>query len=99
MAVLISGLGGVSGFGEGVAERNDDRSSAAIDLTPIFADGLNFYSCTFTEFWVNNNGSITFNGSRSTFTPNVITDTSNSPETTPFFCGCRYAWRRGYGDA
>lgn len=82
---LISGLGGTAGFGEGIVARNDDSSSAELDITSIFADGLNFYGRTFTSLWVNNNGSVTFNGARSTFTPTVITEESNNPEITPFF--------------
>lgn len=82
---LINGLGGEAGFGENVLDRNDDQSSAEIDITPIFEDGLNFFGRQFSSLWVNNNGSVTFNGARSTYTPNVITENNANPEITPFF--------------
>ncbi|ANB33451.1 hypothetical protein M2324_003856 [Rhodovulum sulfidophilum] len=82
---LISGLGGDAGFGENLLARNDDGSTAAVDITSIFEDGLNFFGREFTQLWVNNNGSVTFNGARSTFTPEFITEFSNNPEISPFF--------------
>jgi Ca2+-binding RTX toxin-like protein len=82
---LISGLGGGAGFGENILERNDDASTDSIDITSIFENGLDFYGRVFTSLWVNNNGSITFNGPRGAFTPSVITDNNNNPEITPFF--------------
>jgi hypothetical protein len=85
MAILIAGLGGSAGFGEGLLDRNDDSSTGAIDISSIFENGLNFYGNVFTSLYVNNNGSVTFNAPRSSFTPSVITETSNNPEITPFF--------------
>jgi Ca2+-binding RTX toxin-like protein len=82
---LISGLGGDAGFGENILGRNDDGSSAAVDITSVFENGLNFFGRVFTQLWVNNNGSVTFNGPRGTFTPSVITENSGNPEITPFF--------------
>jgi Ca2+-binding RTX toxin-like protein len=82
---LLSGLGGTAGFGEGELARNDDGSTALIDFTSIFADGLNFFGSVFTGMYVNNNGSITFNAPRSTFTPTAITEVSNNPEISPYF--------------
>lgn len=84
-APLINGLGGDAGFGEDFLARNDDGSTTEIDITPVFEDGLNFFGRQFTSLWVNNNGSVTFNGPRSTFTPNVITENNNNPEITPYF--------------
>ena len=85
MVSLISGLGGTAGFGENVLDRNDDSSTLELDVTSIFEDGLNFFGNVFTSLWVNNNGSVTFNGSRSSFTPSVITANNGNPEITPFF--------------
>ena len=85
MTDLINGLGGNVGFGENILDRNDDRSTNAVDITSIFEGGLNFFGRTFTQLWVNNNGSVTFNGPRSQFTPDVITENSSNPEITPFF--------------
>ncbi|MGJ8545255.1 MAG: nidogen-like domain-containing protein [Sulfitobacter sp.] len=82
---LINGLGGAAGFGENILAANDDRSTGEIDISPIFQDGLNFFGREFTSLWVNNNGSVTFNGPRGTFTPTSITGNNNNPEITPFF--------------
>jgi hypothetical protein len=41
---LINTLGESTGFGTAVLQRNDDGSSSAIDITPIFgSQGLNFF--------------------------------------------------------
>lgn len=82
---LLTDLGGDSEFGENTLIANDDGSTAEIDITPIFEDGLNFFGRDFTSLWINNNGSVTFNGARSTFTPDVIIENNNNPEITPFF--------------
>ncbi|MGC6483844.1 MAG: nidogen-like domain-containing protein [Synechococcus sp.] len=82
---LINNLGGEAGFGENVLDRGDDNSSEEISITSIFENGLNFYGRVFDSLWVNNNGSVTFNGPRSTFTPEVISLNENNPEITPFF--------------
>jgi Ca2+-binding RTX toxin-like protein len=82
---LVRGLGGDFGFGEDFLDRNDDGSTAQIDITPIFEDGLNFFGTVYSGLWINNNGSVTFANPRSTFTPDVITGVSNNPEITPFF--------------
>ncbi|MGO2006650.1 MAG: nidogen-like domain-containing protein, partial [Vreelandella alkaliphila] len=82
---LLSGLGGEAGFGEGILARNDDRSTEELDITSVFEGGLNFFGREFNSLWVNNNGSVTFNGPRGAFTPTVITEDSGNPEITPFF--------------
>lgn len=83
---LISGLGGDAGFGENVLGRNDDASTTEIDISAIFGtEGLSFFGSNFTSLWVNNNGSVTFNDSRSTFTPDAITVASGNPEISPYF--------------
>ena len=82
---LVTGLGGPSGFGEDFVDRNDDLSSDFISLEPIFENGLNFFGREFDGLFVNNNGSVTFVSPRSTFTPDVITATTNNPEIPPFF--------------
>ena len=75
----------IPGFGDDFLDRNDDGSTGQIDATQIFEDGINFYGTVYEGFWINNNGSITFNGPRGAFTPDVITGTSNNPEITPYF--------------
>lgn len=82
---LISGLGGSAGFGENVLGRNDDASTAEVSITPIFENGLNFFGREFTSLWINNNGSVTFNGPRFAFTPTFITAVSGNPEISPYF--------------
>ncbi len=83
---LINGLGGNAGFGEGILGRNDDQSTGAIDLTPVFGeDGLNFFGRKFTSVYVNNNGNITFAGQASQFTPSVINAGANNPIIAPFW--------------
>lgn len=63
MPSLVNGLGGVAGFGEGFIPRNDDGSSAAIDITSVFGPGgINFFGVNYTTLYVNNNGNITFGG-------------------------------------
>ncbi|MEX5729334.1 hypothetical protein Ga0609869_002687 [Rhodovulum iodosum] len=83
--VLISGLGGGAGFGEQVVDRNDDGSTAEIDVSEIFEDGLRFFGRSFDSLWVNTNGSVTFSAPRRTYTPTAITEASGNPEISPFF--------------
>lgn len=52
-------------FGTLAMGKNDDGSSSQLNLP--FA--INFYGNTFNNFFVNNNGNITFNNSLSTYTP------------------------------
>jgi len=82
---LISGLGGAANFGEQLLSANDDDSTDFIDLSSIFEDGINFSGRMFTGLWINNNGSVTFNGPRENFTPDVIASISDNPEISPFF--------------
>jgi MYXO-CTERM domain-containing protein len=69
---LEAGLGGPAGYGESgqCLGPNDDGSSRAIDITPAFPDGLNFFGTTYREVYLNTNGNITFNDSVGTYTPN-----------------------------
>jgi MYXO-CTERM domain-containing protein len=66
---LLGGFGGPAGYGTGVLPGNDDGSSSAIDLRSAFPDGLRFFGGPYTQFWVNNNGNITFSGPVFNFTP------------------------------
>ena len=68
-ASLETGLGGPAGFGEGVLAYNDDGSSEEIDISAAFPRGLTYFGERYTSMYVNNNGSITFGGPTSTFTP------------------------------
>ncbi|MDQ2104127.1 Calx-beta domain-containing protein [Azospirillum isscasi] len=59
-ARLISGLGGTAGFGENELDRSNDGSSAFIDIRSVFADGINVFGKVYTGFYINTNGSISF---------------------------------------
>ena len=83
-APLLTGLGGERGYGETCLHRNDDGSSSAIDLTPVFPAGLRFFDRTHTRVFVNTNGNITFGGALSTYTPNAF-PVANQPMIAPFW--------------
>ena len=63
---LISGLGGTAGFGENELDRSNDGSSGFVDVRSIFADGINVAGKIYTGFYINTNGSISFDGPLST---------------------------------
>ena len=63
---LISGLGGAAGFGENELDRSNDGSSGFVDVRSIFADGINVFGKVYTGFYINTNGSISFDGPLST---------------------------------
>lgn len=78
-------MGGPQGFGENVVGRNDDGSTEAINITSVFEGLLNFFGQQYESFFLNNNGSITFNEPRLTYTPDAITGESENPEISPYF--------------
>ncbi|SFH99305.1 nidogen-like domain-containing protein [Albimonas pacifica] len=71
--VLIDGLGGEAGFGEGSVARSDDGHSAFVDLTAVFETGLRFFGTEYTGLYVNTNGNVTFAQPLASFTPFAIT--------------------------
>ena len=74
---LVSGLGGVRDYGEEVLAANDDGSTTAVDITPVFgASGINFFGTNYTALHVNNNGNFTFSGPLATYTPFGISGAS-----------------------
>ncbi|PCI50008.1 MAG: nidogen [Alphaproteobacteria bacterium] len=75
--LLTDGLGG---FGELAMLPNDDGSSN--ELTLPFE--INFFGMTHTEFYINNNGNITFNAPVSSFTPTAF-PVSDQPMIAPFW--------------
>ena len=80
MTSLVNTLGGTAGFGEFSLPANDDGSTGFIDLTPIFGtQGINFFGRYYTGFYLNNNGSVTFNAASSSFTPSAITGSTSNP--------------------
>lgn len=70
---LINGLGGSAGFGTNSSPRNDDGYTPGISLTSIFGpSGVRFGETNYTEFFINNNGMITFEEGIGGFTPNGL---------------------------
>jgi hypothetical protein len=77
---LRSGFGGPAGFGDLSQLRNDDGSSSRLNL-PFT---LNFFGSSYSTFWVNNNGNITFGGPVGSYTPNAF-PVSGQPMIAPFW--------------
>ena len=82
---LVNGLGGLAGFGENSLSANDDDSSVFVDATGIFESGLNFFGTTYSGFYINNNGNITFTSPLSVYRPFEITKDAAQPIIAPFF--------------
>ncbi len=83
-ATLVTGLGGVAGFGTNVLAPNDDGSSAAIPLAPYNLAGLCFFGRTHTQMFVNNNGNVTFAGAVGGYTPTPFPASTN-PMMAPWW--------------
>lgn len=77
--VVMTGGGNASGVGDPTG-RNDDGFSGPINL----GFTLNFFGTDYTQFWVNNNGNISFNNGISAFTPTGPQGASE-PIISPFF--------------
>lgn len=71
---------GPEGFGTEFLPANDDGSTS--QLTLPFA--VNFFGNTYSNFFVNNNGNITFESSLGSFTPEPF-PVSNQPMIAPFW--------------
>lgn len=69
-----------AGFTANTLPRNDDASTAAINI----GFQVKFFSQTYTQLYVNNNGNVTFNGPMPTYSPFDLTSTSNVI-IAPFF--------------
>jgi hypothetical protein len=79
-APLIDGLGGESGFGELALAPNDDDSSNLLNLNFT----ANFFGNTYTQFYINNNGNITFQDPVGGYTPEPFPASSN-PMIAPYW--------------
>lgn len=77
---LLSGLGGTSGYGELAMLPNDDSSSNQLAL-PF---EINFYGNHYNNFFINNNGNITFNAAVGSYTPEPF-PIANQPMIAPFW--------------
>jgi VCBS repeat-containing protein len=69
---LVNTLGGTQGFGENILNRNDDSSSAAINVTGLFGGALDFYGQSITQVFVNNNGNLTFTQASGAYNPQPL---------------------------
>jgi hypothetical protein len=78
--MLVDGLGGPAGFGELAMPRNDDGSS---NLLPLPFE-IDFFGNTYNDFYINNNGNITFNGPVFNYTPQPF-PVSNRPMIAPYW--------------
>ncbi len=74
---LIRGLGGATGFGAQCVASNDDGAwpgvmgmpAMAIALAPAFPGGVRFFGMTYTSFFLNTNGNISFGAAYAEATP------------------------------
>ncbi|MGE0574899.1 nidogen-like domain-containing protein [Reyranella sp.] len=64
--------------------RGDDGPNPQVDITSVFANGLNFFGTTYKELFVNMNGSVSFGAAVSTYTPTTIT-AGGTPLIAPFW--------------
>jgi MYXO-CTERM domain-containing protein len=75
-ATLKTGLGGTVGYGPSCMPPCDDGfwpdNLIGLDLTAAFPSGLHFYDGTYTNGWVNNNGSLSFKHGISKYTPDAF---------------------------
>jgi len=73
-----------SGFGSNTLGPTDESSSTAIDISSVFSNGLDFFGTTYNSLYVNNNGTVSFNNSLSSFSPSEITAISSTPYLAAF---------------
>lgn len=86
LAPFASQLGKVAGQDfaycrNNVLPANDDGSSEAVDI-PF---DLKFFGADYDQLWVNNNGTVTFNGPEGQYTPSDLTGETDQPIIAPFF--------------
>ncbi len=77
---LLDGMGGAAGYGNLAMSGNDDGSSNLLAL-PF---EINFFGTTYNDFFINNNGNITFNSRVSSFTPRPF-PISSQPMIAPYW--------------
>lgn len=77
---ILYGFGGTAGYGSLAMTPNDDQSSSLLNL-PF---SLNFYGSNYSNFYINNNGNISFTGPVGTFTPQPF-PVANQPMIAPYW--------------
>ena len=75
---LLNGFGGDRNYGDLAMLANDDGSSNLINL-PF---NINFFGNNYSQFYINNNGNITFNAPVGQYTPDAF-PISNQPMIAP----------------
>lgn len=84
---LLNGFGGPSGYGLAtncVAPNDDGSYGRPIDLRPAFPGGLRFFGATYSAFFLNTNGNITFRDALYTYTPQAF-PVANQPMIAPWW--------------
>ncbi|MGY5452765.1 nidogen-like domain-containing protein [Agarivorans sp. MS3-6] len=79
-ATLLNGFGGDAGYGELAMQPNDDGSTNSLDL-PF---EINYFGNTYNNFFINNNGNITFESGLGGFTPQPF-PIAQQPMIAPFW--------------
>lgn len=77
--VVMTGGGNANGIGDPTG-RNDDGFSGPINL----GFTLNFFGTNYTQFYINNNGNISFTAGISSFIPTGLTG-ATAPVISPYF--------------
>ncbi|RMF33398.1 MAG: hypothetical protein D6754_17015, partial [Alphaproteobacteria bacterium] len=80
---LVTGLGGAAGFGEIAVPRTDD-GYFVYDISSVFSGGLNVFGNSFTDMFVNANGSISFGNGVLSYTPYAL-EYAYAPIFAPFW--------------
>ena len=91
MPTMNTGLGGPAGYGENVFSSstkhtgNDDDGTVQVDGTSVFGPGgLSFFGVSYTEFYINSNGFISFGSPDDAFNTSGMNSIS-PPALVPFF--------------
>lgn len=80
---LVSILGGQFGYGETIVPRNDDGSTQ-YDISAVFENGLNFFGGSYSSFFINTNGDVTFGALFGDYSPFEISQV-DLPIIAPFW--------------
>ena len=81
---LVGDLGGAAGYGTNCMSPNDDGSSNAINISDAFPAGLQFFTQTHSQIFVNTNGNITFGAALPQYSPNAF-PVADRPMIAPYW--------------